>query len=159
MAPDAQVVYATSLKEMVTNLKALKAPVKTLFFLGHSTADGDIVFETPDKRDFVRAETIGKNVKGIIQVENIDFHGCAAGVSPTEIEKVRKALKAKKARGSTCELVRQVAGPIMAGKKPITDRRTFDLSKAENRKLFDAGLKKLRDAFGDRKSTRLNSSH
>jgi hypothetical protein len=150
MAPDAQIVFAESLQEMVKKLKGLKAPVKTLFLLGHSNADGDIVFETPGKSEFVRAETIAESVKGIVQVENIDFHSCAVAVSPGEIEKVRTALKAKKARGSTCELVRQVARPINGpGKKPITDRRTFDLNKPENRKLFDAGLKMIRDAFGD----------
>ena len=149
MAPDAQVVFATSLKDMVKQLKTLKAPVKTLYFVGHSDADGDIVFETKKTRDFVPAEKIARSVKGVVQVENIDYQGCAVAVSPGEIDKVRKALNAKKARGSTCELVRQVAGPIKVGKKSITDRRTFDLDKPENRKLFDAGLKKLRDAFGD----------
>jgi hypothetical protein len=134
---------------MVKNLKALKVPVKTLFFVGHSDADGDIVFETHKTRNFVPAETIAKSVKGVVQVENIDYQGCAVAVSPGEIDKVRKALNAKKARGSTCELVRQVAGPIKVGKKSITDRQTFDLTKPANRKLFDAGFKKLHDAFGD----------
>jgi len=160
MAPGAQIVYATSVKEMIDRLKALKTPVKTLYFVGHSTADGDIVFETPSKRDFVRAETIAQKVKGVIQAESVDFHGCAAAVSPGEIDKVRAALKAKRARASTCEVVRQVAGPITApGNKAITDRATFDLTKPENRKLFDAGLKKLRDSFGDeRKKCVINDS-
>ncbi len=41
------------------------------------------------------------------------------------------------------------AGPIKVKGKPITDPAKFDLSKAENRKLFDDGLKALRDSFGD----------
>jgi hypothetical protein len=156
IAPDGQILFANSLQDMVNKLKSLKAPVRTLFLLGHSTAEGDIAFETPGKPgkpgkvEFVRAETIAQRVKGIVQVENIDFHGCAVAVSPREMDKVRTALNATKARGSTCELVRQVAGPIKGpGKKPITDRATFDLSNAVNRKLFDAGLKMLRDSFGD----------
>lgn len=149
IAPGAQVLFATSLPEVVTRLKALKAPVKTLFFFGHSNADGDIVFETPGRQDFVPAEKIAQSLKGVVQVDSIDFHGCAVAVSPKEMEKVRTALKAKKAWGSTCELVRQTAGPIKVKGKPITDPAKFDLSKAENRKLFDDGLKALRDSFGD----------
>lgn len=150
IAPNAQVLYATSVQEMVSKLKALKAPVKTLFFFGHSNADGDIVFERPGRQDFVPAEKIAQSLKGVVQVESIDFHGCAAGVSPKEIDKVKGALKAKKALASTCELVRQVAGPIKApGGKLITDPSTFDLSKPDNRKLFDTGFKSLHDSFGD----------
>ncbi|PZR99664.1 MAG: hypothetical protein DLM67_03230 [Candidatus Nephthysia bennettiae] len=159
MAPDGQILYATSLPEMVNKLKALKAPVKTLFFVGHSTADGDIVFETPGKSNFVPAGKIAQSVKNVVQVENIDFHGCAVAVSPRELDKVRVALSAKKAVGSTCELVRQVAGPIKVGGRAITDRKTFDLTKDENRKVFDKGLKMLRDSFGDdRKKCIINDS-
>jgi hypothetical protein len=160
MAPGAQLIYATSPNEMVTKLKALKQPVKTLFFLGHSNADGDIVFESPGKQDVVPAAKIAEAVKGVITAEAIDFQGCAVAVSPEEMDKVRTAVKATKARGSTCELVRQVAGPIVApGKKAITDPKSFDLSKPENRKLFDAGMKKLHEAFGDdRKKCIVNDS-
>ena len=84
-----------------------------------------------------------------MKVDNVDFHGCAVAVSPGELDKVRVALSAKKAQGSTCEVVRQVAGPIKVGKTAITDRSTFDLSKAENRRVFDAGLRQLRDSFTD----------
>jgi hypothetical protein len=160
IAPDAQILYATSPKEMASQLKALKVPVKTLFFFGHSTADGDIVFETPSKRTFVRAETIAQTLKGVVQVESVDFHGCSVAVSPGEMDKVRKAVKAKKALGSSCELVRQVAGPVKApGERPITDRASFDLSKPANRKLFDTGLARLRDLFkDDRKKCIINDS-
>jgi hypothetical protein len=160
LSPTGQVVFATSVSEMVSKLKALNFPIKTLFFVGHSTADGDIVFETPGTAIFVRAATIADAVRNVIQVESIDFRGCAVAVSPVELEKVRKAFKAKKGLGSTCELVRQVAGPIKPpGGKEITDPKTFDLSKAGNRKLFDAGFKMLHDRFGDeRRKCILNDS-
>jgi hypothetical protein len=152
LTPDAEVLSATSVKEMVEKLKTLKVPAKTLYLMGHSTADGDIVFETPNRRDFVPAAKIADRVKDVVQVENIDFHGCAVGVSPAEIDKLRAALKAKKATGSTCELMRQVSRPIVVRAKAITDRRTIDLSNPENRKVFDKGLKNLRDLFTDGKS-------
>jgi hypothetical protein len=149
LAPGGEIIYATSLAEVVSKLKALKGPVRTLYFMGHSDADGDIVFEGPSTRDFIPAAKVAEGVKGAATVENIDFHGCAAAVSPGELDKVRTALSAKKAQGSTCEVVRQVAGPIKVSGKAITDRATFDLSKPANRKVFDAGMKKLRDSFGD----------
>ena len=149
LAPGGEILYATSLSEVVSKLKALKNPVRTLYFMGHSNADGDIVFETPGKMDFVPAAKIAEGIKGAAKVESIDFHGCAVAVSPGELDKVRVALSAKKAQGSTCEVVRQVAGPIKVGSKAITDRTTFDLSKAENRRVFDAGLRQLRDSFAD----------
>jgi hypothetical protein len=160
VAPNGQVVFATSVPEMVERLKALKFPIKTLFFIGHSTADGDIVFETPDTAHFVPAANIAQAVKGVIQVESVDFRGCAVAVSPVELEKLRKAFKAKRGLGSTCELVKQVAGPIKTpGGAEITDPKTFDLSKAGNRTLFDKGFRMLHDAFGDeRRKCILNDS-
>jgi hypothetical protein len=159
LAPGGEILYATSLAEMVSKLKAVKGSVRTLYFMGHTNADGDIVFETPDKMDFVPAAKIAAGVKGAVKVDNVDFHGCAVAVSPGELDKVRVALSAKKAQGSTCEVVRQVAGPIKVGKTAITDRSTFDLSKAENRKVFDAGLRQLRDSFtDDRKHCIINDS-
>jgi hypothetical protein len=159
LAPGGEIVYATSLAEVVSKLKTVKGPVRTLYFMGHSNAEGDIVFETPGKMDFVPAAKIAEGVKGVVKVDNVDFHGCAVAVSPAELDKVRVALSAKKAEGSTCEVVRQVAGPIKVGKTAITDRSTFDLSKAENRRVFDAGLRQLRDSFGDdRKHCIINDS-
>ena len=97
IAPDGQILFANSLQDMVNKLKSLKAPVRTLFLLGHSTAEGDIAFETPGKPgkpgkvEFVRAETIAQRVKGIVQVENIDFHGCA--VAGGELSPLRLVLR------------------------------------------------------------------
>jgi hypothetical protein len=153
LAPGGEIVYATSLSDVVTKLKALKGPVRTLFFMGHSNAEGDIVFETQKGKDTIQhavaAAEVAKAVKGVLTVDNVDFQGCAIAVSPDALDTVRVALSAKTAQGSTCEVVRQVAGPITVGGKAITDRATFDLSKPANRKVFDDGLKQLRAAFAD----------
>lgn len=160
IAPGAQILYATSLQDLVKQLKTVKIPVRTLFLMGHSNADGDIVFETLGQLDFVPAERIAQSLKGVIQVENIDFGGCAVGVSPREMDKVRVALNATRARGSTCELVKQVVGPIKTPEgKAITDRKMFDLTNKKNKDLFDRGFKMLHDALkDDRKKCIINDS-
>jgi hypothetical protein len=119
--------------------------------MGHSLSEGDLGFETEGSVEYIPPAKVAAAVKGNAQVENIDFRGCSVGRSPAGMEKIRAALRARKARGSTCFLVKWVQGPI----KGFTRRR--DLTN-KNKHTFDEGLNILRDAFGDAKRCILNNS-
>jgi hypothetical protein len=148
IAPGAKVLHATSVEDLAKQLKAIKVPIGTLFFVAHMDEDGDLVFTSPGKETFVRAETIASKVKDSAQVESIDFRGCNLAQAPAEMDKIRVALKATKVTGSTCSLVSQIAGPIMIGSKAITQPK--DLTD-KNKTAFDDGFKKIHEIFVDAK--------
>jgi hypothetical protein len=149
IAPGATVLHASSLDELVKKLKAIKGPIGTLYFMAHMTADGDILFTSPGKMTFERAEVIADKIKGSTKVENIDFRGCEIAQAPAGMEKIRTALKATTIRGSTCGVVTQVGDPVKVGGKEIT--KPEQLKDANVKKQFNAGLKKLRKLFIDGK--------
>jgi hypothetical protein len=111
--------------------------------------DGDILFTSSGKMDFVPAATVAAKISGSAQVDNIDLRGCNAGQSPAELEKVRVALKATKITGSTCTLANQIAGPVKVDGRPIT--RPEDLKDKKVKTAFDAGFKQAHEKFEDKK--------
>ena len=111
--------------------------------------DGDILFTSPGVQTYVHAETIATEIRDSAQVEGIDFRGCNAGQAPAEMQKIGTALKATKVTGSTCTLVYQIAGPIKVDGRPIT--RPADLNDKKVKTAFDAGFKKAREEFVDKK--------
>ena len=151
LAPGAHVLHATSVDDLVKQLKAINGPIRTLYFVGHMNEDGDLLFTSPGKMDYVRAETVATKIKGSATVEGIDFRGCNLGQSPAEMDKIRVALNATEATGSTCTLVSQIAGPIKVDGRPIT--RPEDLNDKKVKTAFDAEFKKARELFEDKKKT------
>ena len=157
IAPDAKVLRATSVDDLAKQLKAIKVPVRTLYFVAHMNEDGDLLFTSPGKLTFVPAEAIASKIKDSAQVESIDFRGCQIAQAPAEMDKIRVALKASKVTGSTCTFVKQTADPITIGGKAIT--RPEDLSDKKVKTAFDAGFKKLHELFVDaRKKCIINDS-
>lgn len=150
VAPGAKIVHASSLDELAKKLKEIKVPIGTLFFVAHMTEDGDILFTSQDKMTFERAEVIAGKIKNTVQVEKIDFRGCAIAQAPAEMEKVRVALKATKITGSTCTVVTQIADPIKVGGKKITRPEQLKSSKVKSQ--FDAGFKKAQELFVEGKN-------
>jgi hypothetical protein len=149
IAPGAKVLHATSVDDLAKQLKAIKVPIKTLYFIAHMDEDGDLLFTSPGQMTYVPAATIASKIKDSAQVESIDFQGCTIGQAPAEMDKIRVALKASKATGSTCTLVTQTADPIIIGGKAIT--RPEDLTDKKVKTAFEAGLKKVRELFVDAK--------
>jgi len=141
-------MHATSVEDLAKQLKAIKGPIGTLYFVAHMTEDGDLLFTAPDVETFVQAETIASKIKDSAQVESLDFRGCNVAQAPGEMDKIRTALNATKVTGSTCTLVKQIADPIKIGGKAITQPK--DLT-SKNRAAFDAGFKKVHELFVDAK--------
>jgi Domain of unknown function (DUF4157) len=154
IAPGAKILHATSVEDLAKQLKAVKVPIGTLFFVAHMDDDGDLVFTTPGQGNspgtetFVQAETVASKLKDSVRVENIDFRGCNAAQAPAEMDKIRVALKATKVTGSNCTLVQQIADPIKLDGKEITQPK--DLTD-KNKAAFEAGFKKVHELFVDSK--------
>jgi len=149
IAPGAKVLHATSVEDLSKQLKAIKAPIATLFFVAHMTEDGDLLFTSPGKMTYVPAEEIAAKIKDSVQVESIDFRGCNVAQAPAAMDKIRVALKATKVTGSTCSLVEQVAPPIKVDGKEIT--RPEQLTDKKVKTAFDIGFKKVHELFVDAK--------
>jgi hypothetical protein len=92
IAPDAKVLHATSVEDLAKQLKAIKVPIGTLYFVGHMDEDGDLVFISPGQGNsastetFVQAETVASKIKDSAHVENLDFRGCNAAQAPAEMD-------------------------------------------------------------------------
>jgi hypothetical protein len=157
LAPGATILRPTTLDDLVKQLKTIKGPVKTLYFVAHMTEDGDLMFTSPGKMDYKPAEMIAARVKGILQVDSINFQGCNIAQSPGEMQKIAGALNATKATGSTCTLVEQTSDPVKVDGKPIL--RPEQLNDKKVKTAFDAGFKNLHALFVDkRKKCILNDS-
>jgi hypothetical protein len=157
IAPGATILRATSDDDLAKQLKTIKGPIRTLYFLAHMTEDGDLMFTSPGKMTYVPAEGIAAKIKGSAQVESIDFRGCSIAQSPGEMGKIGGSLKATKVTGSTCSLVEQTSPPVKVNGKPIT--RPEQLADKKIRSAFDAGFKKVHELFVDkRKNCILNDS-
>ena len=151
VAPGATVVHANSAEDLAKQLKAIKLPIKTLYFVAHMTEDGDVMFTSPGKQDYVPAQILSEKIKGSAQVEKVDFRGCNIAQAPAAMDQIRTTLKATKAVGSTCTLVKQIAGPVKADGVPIT--RPEQLKDKKTKDAFDRGLKDARQLFVDKKKT------
>lgn len=157
IAPSAKVLRATSVDDLAKQLKAIKIPIGTLYFVAHMTEDGDLMFTSPGTMTYVPAATIASKIKDSAQVESIDFRGCSIAQAPAEMDKIRGALKATKAIGATCTLVTQSSQPIKTGGKEIT--RPEQLQDPKVKAVFHAALKKVRELFlDDKKKCIINDS-
>lgn len=149
LAKDVPVVVVRTADDLAKELKRIKGPLKTLYFFAHMTPEGDLMFHTPGKQDYVPAEKIAEKVKGAVQVENLNFQGCGIAQAPAEMNLIAISLKATKSRGSTCTLVEQTAPPVKVNGKPIT--RPEQLLDKNVKAAFDKGLKDARALFVDKK--------
>jgi hypothetical protein len=149
IAPNAKILHATSVDDLAAQLKTIKGPIGTLYFVAHMIDDGSLMFEAGNTMNFVLPETVAEKIKGTVQVDSLDFRGCQAGQAPAALDKIRVSLTATKVTGGTCTLVTQVADPIKSGGKPIT--KPEQLKNTKVKADFEAGLKKTRELFVDNK--------
>jgi hypothetical protein len=156
IAPGAKVLRVTSIEDLVKQLKLIKGPIRTLYFVAHMTEEGDLMFTAPGSKPgdeimtYVPAEKMATEIKGTAQVENLDFQGCSIAQAPAEMNRIRTALKATKATGSTCTLVTQASDPVkIDGGKAITKPEQLKDEKAKA--TFRRQLKEVREKFLDDK--------
>lgn len=159
LSPDGMQVRVDSPAKMATELKRIRFPIKTLFIMSHSLPSGDLGFESGGQTHYVMPTELASKLKGIVAPENspetLDFRGCSIGTSPKEMDRIRTAVGAKTAIGSTCFLVNQANGPIRIDGSQITS--TKQLTK-DNRPVFEEGMKKLKNSFGKAKGCILDES-
>ena len=150
IAPNAKILHATSLDDLAKQLKAVKGPIRTLFFVAEMLEDGALGFTAPGKLDFVSAEEIAEKIKGTVQIQSLDFRGCHVGQAPAEMNKIKSAVKATKVTGSTCGLVSQISDPIVqANGVKITKKDQLKNPKVKIE--FDKGFKLVHELFVDAK--------
>jgi hypothetical protein len=142
-------VVVRTADDLAKALKNAKGPLKTLYFFAHMTDDGNLMFHTASKQDYVPAEKIAEKVKGTVQVENLNFQGCSIAQAPAEMNRIAVSLRATKSRGSTCTLVEQTAPPVKVNGKPII--RPEQLLDKQVKAAFEQGMKNARDLFVDKK--------
>ena len=105
---------------------------------------GDVIME------YVPPDIMASKIKDSANVGSIDFQGCSIAQAPGEMQKIRGALKATKATGSTCTLVTHSSDPIRtADNREIT--KPEQLKDPKVKAQFIAGRKKVRDLFLDKK--------
>lgn len=149
LAKDVPVVVVRTADDLAKQLKSIKGSLKTLYFFAHMTDDGNLMFHTRSKQDYVPAATIAEKVKGAAQVENLNFQGCSIAQAPAEMNRIAVSLKATRATGSTCTLVEQTAPPVKVKGKPII--RPEQLMDKSVKAAFEKGLKDARALFVDKK--------
>jgi len=149
LAKDVQVVIVRTADDLAKQLKSIKGPLKTLYFFAHMNPEGDLMFHTPSKQDYVPAAKIAEKVKGTVQVENLNFQGCDIAQAPAEMNRIAVSLKATRARGSTCTLVEQTAPSVKVNGKPII--RPEQLMDKSVKAAFERGFKDARALFVDKK--------
>ena len=93
----------TSVDDAVKQLKALKAPVGTLFVVSHSSSAGQIQFVSASgNKTWVDIGTLADAMKGQVSTDTVDFRGCKLGSAQAKMEAFRKTSGAKSVKGSNC---------------------------------------------------------
>jgi hypothetical protein len=141
LAHGGRVLEVKSLPDAAKALANLNAPIGTLYFVTHSTADGSLKFGTDE--GFVKSEAIGKQLKGAVSGDNapdtVDFRGCSVGSSPTVMEGIRTALGARSVVAGNCYSVIEYTTPIKMGLKGQETEvtRPEQVSKAERPRFLE----------------------
>lgn len=159
LAPGATVLKVSTPEEMATKLKAVTAPIGTLFIISHSLPSGDLGFESGNTTTYVDPTKLATTITGSVPADKapelIDFRGCSIGTSPQGMDKLRKAVGAKAAVGGNCFNITWIQGPVALSGKKIT--KASQVTKA-NRADFERGLQMLIDLFGKAKGCILDRS-
>lgn len=93
----------TSVEDAIKQLKALKAPVGTLYVVSHSSSAGQIQFISGiGTISWVDIGELGKALKGQVTVDTVDFRGCKLGSAKGAMESFRKTAGAQSTKGSNC---------------------------------------------------------
>lgn len=137
------VLRVTDAADAVAKLKALNAPVGTLFVISHSTAgyEGQVQFsDATGGVTWMKIADLGAKLKGATTIDNVDFRGCSLGGAPAALENFRAAAGAQSAAASNCFTFSKVVTPLPSGgSTPITGRAQIVGREAE----FKAALQQM----------------
>jgi hypothetical protein len=153
------IFQVSSIDGALAELKNLRFPIGTLYFVTHSLANGSLKFG--EKEGYTEAANIATKLKGAVSVDNaplkVDFRGCSIGTSPKAMDQIRAALGARSVIGGTCYLVISYTTPIKIGPKGNLKEVTkaSDVTDA-NRHLFEKYKKRTLDTFGAKTKCILN---
>ena len=140
------VIEVKSVAEATEALGKTDYPIGTLYFVAHSTVNGDLQFGKAE--GFVKPAAIASKLTGLVPADNapskVDFRGCSVGTSPKAMEQIRVALGAQSVIAGNCYAVIYHSTPLKIGDKEIT--KASDVSERNRplfRKLFKGTAAKL----------------
>jgi hypothetical protein len=157
LAPGGKIIRVKSMGEAAAELSKISVPIRTLYFITHSLADGALQFGKSE--GFVKPDDVASKLKGAAPADkapqNVDFRGCSAGTSPKAMNQIRGALGAKSVLAGNCYAVIQNTTPVKIGGKEIT--QPSDVTE-ENRPEFEKLRKRTVKKLGPAKKCILNNS-
>ncbi|MCE2945585.1 MAG: DUF4157 domain-containing protein [Betaproteobacteria bacterium] len=136
--------YATTVRRVTSvddardKLKALGAPIGTLYVISHSTSSGKLEFVGASGGvSWTPAEELADRLKGVVNIDRVDFRGCKMGDSGNTLETFRDRVGAQSAKGTNCWSFIARMTPLTLGGVPVTRK---DQIPADRRRDFDAAL-------------------
>jgi hypothetical protein len=97
------VLRVTDVDDAAAKLKALGAPVGTLYVVSHSNSAGQVQFNSSiGTISWVPIRDLAKALKGAATIDSVDFRGCKMGEASGAMESFRQTLGAQSVRGTNC---------------------------------------------------------
>jgi Domain of unknown function (DUF4157) len=144
VSPGALIIKAASVDKVATRLGKINFLVGTVFFVTHSTNQGELQFG--DAEGFVKPGVIAGKLQGAIPEDKaplgVDFRGCSVGSTPAAMEQMRTALAAKTVLAGTCYAVINRSFPLKINNKDVT--RASHVSKGSEKVFEEMKQKTLR---------------
>lgn len=111
----------TDVKDAAAQLKALGAPIGTLYVVSHSSHSGEVQFVGASGTvSWVPIRDLAAALKGQVRIDTVDFRGCNVGNAGAELASFRGAVGAQSAKGSTCYAYIQHVTPLTLDGAEIT---------------------------------------
>ena len=132
------VIRVFSAEDAAAKLKALGAPIGTLYVISHSSAAGKVQFSSAEGIvSWLAVGDLGKKLKGATAIDNVDFRGCSLGNTPGALQTFRTEVGAQTAIASNCFTFSQVAQPLEAAGVPVTSP---DQIAAKDKAAYDQAM-------------------
>ena len=107
------VIRVTDVDDAAAKLKALGAPIGTLYIVSHSNREGNVQFISRiGTISWVPISDLGNALKGAATIDTVDFRGCKMGEAVGAMESFRKTVGAQSTKGTNCWSFTKQAQPL-----------------------------------------------
>ena len=107
------VIRVTDVKDAAAKLKALRAPIGTLYIVSHSNRQGNVQFISRiGTISWVPISDLGNALKRAATIDTVDFRGCKMGAAAGAMESFRKTVGAQITKGTNCWSFTKQAPPL-----------------------------------------------
>jgi hypothetical protein len=144
------VLRVTDVTDAAAKIKALGAPIGTLYVVSHSNSAGQVEFiSSIGTISWVPIADLAQALKGAAAIDNVDFRGCKVGDAPAKMESFRQTLGAQSTRGSNCWTFIQRATPLTLNGVDVTS--PSQIPKNRQADFDNALLQQLKNMTADNK--------